>query len=43
MEASYTPEFALDIQGIKGSCPAGEAYGRQQIIVGLASNMELSQ
>jgi hypothetical protein len=31
MEAAYTADFALDVQGIKGSCPAGEAYARQQI------------
>lgn len=27
---SYTPDFSLDVQGVKGSCPAGEAYAKQQ-------------
>ncbi len=31
MEAAYTPDFALEVQGVEGSCPAGEAYARQQI------------
>ena len=31
MEAAYTPDFSLEVQGIKGSCPAGEAYAMQQI------------
>jgi uncharacterized metal-binding protein len=26
----YTPNFSLDVQGVKGSCPAGEAYAKQQ-------------
>ena len=30
MEA-YTPDFSLDVQGVKGFCPAGEAYAKQQI------------
>jgi uncharacterized metal-binding protein len=29
MEA-YTPDFTLDVQGVKGYCPAGEAYAKQQ-------------
>ncbi|NIM48604.1 MAG: hypothetical protein GTN62_02710 [Gemmatimonadales bacterium] len=28
---SYTADFALDVQGVKGFCPAGEAYAKQQI------------
>lgn len=31
MEPSYTPDFSLDVQGIKGSCPVGEAYAKQQL------------
>lgn len=27
----YTPDFSLDVQGVKGSCPAGEAYANQQL------------
>ena len=27
----YTPDFSLDVQGVKGSCPVGEAYAKQQI------------
>jgi uncharacterized metal-binding protein len=27
----YTPDFSLHVQGVKGSCPAGEAYAKQQI------------
>ena len=30
MEA-YTPDFSLDVQGVEGHCPAGEAYAAQQI------------
>ena len=29
MEQS-TPDFSLDVQAVKGACPAGEAYARQQ-------------
>ena len=28
---AYTPDFSLAVQGVKGSCPAGEAYARQQV------------
>ena len=28
---SYTPAFSLDVQAVKGSCPAGEAYAKQQV------------
>ncbi|OGA43285.1 MAG: hypothetical protein A3G25_12945 [Betaproteobacteria bacterium RIFCSPLOWO2_12_FULL_63_13] len=27
---AYTPDFSLGVQGIKGHCPAGEAYAKQQ-------------
>lgn len=27
----YTADFSLDVQGVKGSCPVGEAYAKQQI------------
>jgi len=27
----YTPDFTLDVQGVKGFCPAGEVYSKQQI------------
>ena len=27
----YTPDFALEVQGVKGFCPAGETYAKQQI------------
>ena len=30
MEA-YTPDFTLDVQGVKGYCPAGEVYAKQQL------------
>ena len=30
MEA-YTPAFSVDVQEVKGFCPAGEAYAKQQI------------
>lgn len=28
---SYTPDFSLEVQQVKGACPAGEAYAKQQI------------
>lgn len=28
---NYTPDFSLDVQGVKGFCPAGEVYSKQQI------------
>jgi uncharacterized metal-binding protein len=28
---AYTPDFSIDVQGVKGFCPAGEAYAREQI------------
>ncbi len=27
----YTPDFSLDVQGVRGSCPTGEAYAREQV------------
>lgn len=27
----YTPDFSLDVQGVKGFCPAGEVYAKQQM------------
>ena len=27
----YTPNFTLGVQGVRGSCPAGEAYAKQQM------------
>lgn len=27
----YTPGFALEVQGVRGSCPAGDAYANQQL------------
>lgn len=32
--AGYTPDFSLDVQGVKGLCPAGEVYAKQQIEAG---------
>jgi hypothetical protein len=28
---AHTADFSLEVQGVKGFCPAGEAYARQQI------------
>ena len=28
---AYTSDFSLDVRGVKGYCPAGEAYAKQQI------------
>ena len=27
----YTPDFSLDVQAVKGLCPVGETYAKQQI------------
>ena len=27
----HTPDFTLDVQGVTGSCPAGEAYANRQL------------
>ena len=27
----YTPDFTVSVQGIKGSCPAGEKYAKAQL------------
>jgi len=28
---AHTPDFSLQVQGVKGFCPAGEVYAKQQI------------
>ena len=28
---AYTPEFLLEVQGVKGYCPAGEAYAKRNV------------
>ena len=28
---NHTPDFSLQVQGVKGFCPAGEVYAKQQI------------
>jgi len=28
---AHTPDFSLQVQGVKGFCPAGEIYAKQQI------------
>ena len=28
---TQTPDFCLEVQGVKGLCPAGEAYAKEQI------------
>lgn len=28
---NYTADFSLEVQGVKGACPAGEAYAKRQI------------
>ncbi len=28
---AYTSDFSLEVQGVKGSCPVGEGYAKQQI------------
>jgi uncharacterized metal-binding protein len=33
MEA-YTPDFSVDVQGVKGLCAVGEAYAKEQIAAG---------
>jgi uncharacterized metal-binding protein len=30
----HTPDFSLDVQGVKGLCPTGEAWARQQVAAG---------
>jgi uncharacterized metal-binding protein len=27
--SSYTPDFTLDVEGVRGVCPAGEVYAKQ--------------
>ncbi len=31
---NYTPDFSLDVRGVKGFCPAGDAYAQQQMEAG---------
>lgn len=31
---NYTPDFSLDVRGVKGFCPAGETYAQQHIASG---------
>jgi hypothetical protein len=28
---AYTPDFSLDVEGVKGLCPAGETFAKEQI------------
>jgi uncharacterized metal-binding protein len=30
--AQYTPDFTLEVEGIKGVCPAGEVYAKQTMV-----------
>lgn len=32
---AYTPDFSLDVEGVKGFCPAGENYAKEQIANGI--------
>lgn len=32
--AEYTPDYSLDVAGVKGACPAGEDYAKQRIAEG---------
>ena len=32
--AEHTSDFSVAVQGVKGSCPAGEAYAKQQLAAG---------
>jgi uncharacterized metal-binding protein len=32
--SGVTPDFSMDVQGVKGHCPAGEVYAKQQIAAG---------
>jgi hypothetical protein len=29
--AVYTPEFTLEVQEVRGACPAGEAYAQRSM------------
>lgn len=29
--ATYSPDFALEVEGVKGLCPAGEVYAKQTL------------
>ena len=30
----YTPDFTLNVQGVKGFCPVGETYAKEQVAAG---------
>lgn len=30
----YTPDYSLDVKGVKGLCPVGETYAKQQVAAG---------
>lgn len=30
-QVNYTPDFSLEVEGVKGMCPAGEVYAKQKI------------
>ncbi len=30
-QVNYTPDFSLEVDGVKGMCPAGEVYAKQKI------------
>lgn len=32
--AEFTPDFSLDVEGVKGACPAGEDYAKRNIEMG---------
>ena len=31
---AYTADFSLDVEGVRGSCPSGEVYAKQQMAKG---------
>ena len=31
-QLDYTPDFSVDVDGVKGMCPAGEVYAKQKIV-----------
>jgi uncharacterized metal-binding protein len=31
MNDAYTPDFSLEVEGLKGHCPVGERYAKEQI------------
>jgi hypothetical protein len=32
---AYSADFSLDVQGVKGFCPVGERYAKEQIAKGM--------